>query len=392
MRYRPAILRVRSEVFGGTRAMMKRISQALGVSSLVLAVVTISGPAVGHAGIPRSTPAHAVRIFGTAGSDDVDQSAAMVDVQASVSATPDGGQVDTYALPDGTQLVTATPPASFDPLTASDQSLSEYGFPVEPTDPVQRADWLTAMSDYQSDPPPSTSLPVPASTGTSTDFAKYQIWAGWSAGSWSGTSNTYVGVKGDITIPNPSNSCNDSNFVGFWVGLGGTNGDLDQQGVECGDTALGSGASFRPWSEYANTEQPLNFCAYTTWKFSAGDVIYNNMSYQASSKTTYWYMEDETTGVAHSCNTTNPKGWSYSGNTAEWEAEAPPGETTNFGHTKFTDAYAELSSNGSWVTLGSQSNNEEIAGTSSSYYCMYPDSINSNTSFSVYFNQTDCYD
>ena len=184
-------------------------------------------------------------------------------------------------------------------------------------------------------------------------------------------------------------------MAGFWIGLGGwssrTN-DLVQQGIACGDPDLGSGSSYRPFTEFANTALPVDFCGYSSWTLPAGHVIYQNMSFQTSSNRAYFYLQDETSGVAHSCSATPPSGWSYNGNVAEWIAEAPTGTAINFHSVRFTDANAELYSNSSWVTLGSQPITKTIAGSSSSTYCIAPGSIGSDSaSFTDTWHQATCY-
>jgi hypothetical protein len=318
----------------------------------------------------------------------------MVYVQPAVSATADGGEVASYSLPDGTSLVTATPPANFDPTTASSRTLAEYGFPSEPTDVSQQADWLAAMKAYRSDPPPTGVLPVDTSSQAIRYATRYVIWGGWTAGDWSGTSNTYIAAKGVQTVPNPTNNCTYNNNVAFWVGLGGTstaNNALVQQGFECGNSNLGSGTAFRPWTEFVPGHDPLNFCGYANWTLPAGDVIYQNESFETSTHTAYFYLEDETTGTTHSCSQTKPAGWTFIGNTADWEAEAPNNISVNFGSVPFSDSNAELNSSGSWVTLGSQTTNKEILGVDSSDYCIAPGAIGGdNQSFTDSYHQADC--
>ena len=153
--------------------------------------------------------------------------------------------------------------------------------------------------------------------------------------------------------------------------------DLVQQGVECGSSAVGSGSAYRPFTEFANTAPPVAFCGYSSWTLAPGDVIYQNMSFQTSQNKAFFYLEDQTSGVAHSCSRTPPAGWSLDLNTAGRIAEAPAGVSINFGSARFSNARTELSSNSTWVTPASQTETKTIQGDSSTYYCIAPGAISS---------------
>lgn len=126
---------------------------------------------------------------------------------------------------------------------------------------------------------------------------------------------------------------------------------------------------------------------------ATNDKIYQNMSFQTSSNTAYFYLEDETTGVTHSCGLTPPSGWAWDLNTAEWIGEAPAElHPYNFGSVHFTDAMAELYSNSTWVTLDSQPLTDYIEGAQGSSKCLAPGSIGSDgASFYDYWYSGNCY-
>jgi hypothetical protein len=251
--------------------------------------------------------------------------------------------------------------------------------------------WQTAMAAYQSDTAPTGPLNVQTGRDKNNDLqygAKLGNWGGYTAGLLRQQLSTYVAVQTVFTTPSES-GCSDANVVGLWVGLGGTdNGadDLVQQGVECGDSDLGSGSAWRPFTEFANTYNPVNFCGLTNWAYPAGHTLYQNMSFEASPDQANFYIEDESSGDAHSCTVNAPSGWAYNGNTADWIGEAPAGAAENFGSAGFSDAYAELGSNGSWVPFASQAYyNEWVDGDSTSDYCITPGSVGSDdASFTDY--------
>lgn len=311
-----------------------------------------------------------------------------------VMGLPDGSTQSTYKLPNGQVETIVTPPPGFDPITASPAMLAELGFPERPTNASDLQDWIDAMAAYRSDNLPGPMVVGPTD-GAPLSGTVYDGWGGWAAGTPGIHAHTYVAIKTVFWIPS-STGCGSTNGVGFWIGLGGTysGNDLVQQGAECGNTSLGGGSVYRPFHQFANTQVAKHFCNnWTTWTFSTNDKIYQNMSFQTSSNTAYFYLEDETTGVIHSCGLTPPSGWGWDLNTAEWIGEAPAeAHPYNFGSVHFTDAWTELSSNSTWVTLDSQPLTDYIEGTQGTNKCLGPGSIGSDgASFYDYWYSGSCF-
>jgi hypothetical protein len=332
--------------------------------------------------------------FGVAGQDPSSVATVVTNVWPTAKVQPDGATRTTYNLPDGSVMVTINPPASFNPLTAGDSALNEYGFPLASSDPNDLEAWTAAMTAYKSDDPPTGALRFvsDAAPGTS-NFTTYTTWGGYTVGTWQIHSHTYVAVKDITTVASNTGTCDNSAELGFWIGLGGTTGnaDLVQHGFECGNTDVGSGYSYRPFTEFAFTAHAMAFCGYSSWTVALDDVIYQNMSFQTSSNTAYFYFEDETSGVTHSCSRTPPPGWSWDLNTSEWVGEAPKASATDFHSVPYSDARTELSSNSTWVTLASQAVTKVIDGLSSAEYCIYPSNIGSDgASFTNYWHQAAC--
>ncbi len=87
-------------------------------------------------------------------------------------------------------------------------------------------------------------------------------------------------------------------------------------------------------------------------------------------------------------------GWTANLATAEWIAEGPISQSIQFSTIGHTDAHAELYSNSTWVTLGSQSHTEFVDGVdgTSGDYCIAPGGIGTDAaSFNDYWYQIDCY-
>lgn len=333
------------------------------------------------------------------GSDSSTTSVAPVSVSLG-----DGSTETTYTLPGGTVITSVTPPPGFDPLTATDASLTEYGFPLAPTDPDEYQAWFAAMSAFKSDDPPTDPLTLSLNTsGTTGQYGTvYTNWGGYVAGTWNVQNHTYVAVKANVVVPSNTGTCSSTSDVGFWIGLGGTGGtyapaNLVQQGIECGNTHVGSGSSYRPFMEFAGCSVssclPLPFCGLD-WTLAATHVIYQNMSFQTSQNKAFFYLEDESTGVIHSCSATPPSPWHWDLNTAEWIGESAAGSPIDFHSVQFSNAHTELNSNGTWVTLGSQPVTKTIEGQvvgSHIYDCIIPGAISSGTVFTDSWVSSQCY-
>ena len=336
--------------------------------------------------------------FGTFGNPGAELDGGEVRVYPDFTEYADGSAQAVYEMPDGSVMRTTTPPPDFDPLTAGASELAAYDFPARPTEPEELADWTTAMAAFEWSEGTDEPLDVATEADAEGHFVTYYTnWAGYIVGDVNAQNHMYVAVKGNLTVPTNSGTCSSSNIVGFWIGLGGTahSNDLVQQGVECGSPAVGSGSAYRPFTEFANTAPPVAFCGFTSWTLPAGHVIYQNMSFQTSVNKAFFYLEDQTSGTAHSCSRTAPSGWSWDLNTAEWIAEAPTGTSINFGSVRFSNARAQLSSNSSWVTLASQTESKTIqGGDSTSHYCISPGAISTagDAFTDSWHSPGDCYD
>jgi hypothetical protein len=139
-----------------------------------------------------------------------------------------GGMKMIYRLPDGEIISIPSPPHGFNPLRASKAELAEYDFPPRPSDPADLKHWTAAMAAYKSDAPPSGALQIVQGTNsrigstTPSPATSYSNWGGYIAGKMNTQSNTYVAVTTDFSVPSTANTCNGSNLVGMWIGLGGT--------------------------------------------------------------------------------------------------------------------------------------------------------------------------
>ena len=307
-----------------------------------------------------------------------------------------GGTETSFSLPNVGVLSTPTPPIGFNPLTASDGELRAYDFPARPSNLIDLLNWNAAMGSFKADSAPSQILNYSAQT-TSKFNVYYGNWSGFTSGTVGTTGNRYVAVKADVVVPSHPGTCSTNNGIGIWVGLGGASssrGDLAQQGIECG-APLGTGGGF-----YAFTEilpgNPFLFCAISNWTFAPGDVVYQNMSVEQSLNRVNFFLEDITTGAAHSCHVDNAPGWNFNGDTADYVVEAVNfngGSPTPlaFGNINFSNSSAQLNSTGLWADFGSQPTDKFFQGSSPSVFCFGPSMIGPDKlTFNVAWHSATC--
>jgi hypothetical protein len=275
----------------------------------------------------------------------------------------DGGLLTIFRLPDGSVMKIPSNLSSETLLTLTSKEIENIGLPPKPLDTAELTTWLE-MYSTSNQIVPDSNIEL---TNSATEFAYMYSgnWGGYLAGTSLVQNTSYVAVKANFKVPLVSESClvSPNYIVGAWVGLGGTNNgadDLVQQGIGwCNPNQ--SINKFTPWTEFAGTQDPFAFCNYSSWNFNTGDIIYNNMSYQSSTDTAYFYMQNQTTGVAHSCSRTAPNGWKFNGNTAECIVERPTGVyLANYGSLRVTNCQVELGSNSTWYPIGQRSSVKEV--------------------------------
>jgi Concanavalin A-like lectin/glucanases superfamily/Peptidase A4 family len=150
-----------------------------------------------------------------------------------------GGTETSYRLGEGQTLYTATPPPSFEPLTATAQELAEFGLPPKPSDPEMREEWEESWGGYQPIEPQASTAPCETELNTewqpTVELEEESGEEGEEASSsgtldhWSGyigknetKLHHFTGVLGAYIQPpsNLSTQCPQPREVS-WVGLGG---------------------------------------------------------------------------------------------------------------------------------------------------------------------------
>lgn len=243
-----------------------------------------------------------------------------------------------------------SPPAGWDPATASAQELRFYGLPLlrASSGPIYRQ-WLDAMrhakqricgGEVQGPTHPDGYRSDNVSGGTNGDFwSGYAVtsggynWtsAGWNVSCYSGTSSSQRTIE--------------------WVGIGGYNSnDLWQAGTET-DHAEG----YRLWYEAASSL--TSNLIYAGPAVACGNSIWVEVDYNYSvSRKAYLDMENYSNGQYWATT----KSFQPSNNSAEWIVERPSCPTGNYAYAPFTNV--------NWT---------DAVAASTSYYNDVPFSITS---------------
>jgi len=246
----------------------------------------------------------------------------------------------------------AAPPASFDPLTASDEALATYGFPPHPdksAEPAAYAQWAHAVTTakkrwngtlrarpFHNTPMKTAKSPAgfsaPSGSNTPSVGNSYN---------WSGAVNTNTVTKyglssvyyvfSEFNVPVAQQAFNGSggticdggwDITAIWNGIDGFSGagggDVLQGGVDSAYYCAGStkGPFYSSWIEW--------FPAGSIYEFGVnpGDDIYVE-TWSTSSTQGYVYIADLTTQISATYGLTAPSGTQLVGNSAEFIVERP---------------------------------------------------------------------
>jgi hypothetical protein len=224
------------------------------------------------------------------------------------------------------------PPAGFNPLTASDAELEQWGFPPRPskTDKAGYARWKRTATLMRVTPQltPTNIYNGPARNvrlGPSVKNAISTTSENWSGVVITDANGTFAAnnsfVFADWNIPavgQPIGICNSTWYYSSqWVGFDGfgTN-DVLQAGDEADANCTSTSYSF--WYEwYPNAETRISFPA------APGDPISVNVWYTTASPHGHATLTNWLTGNAAFIGFNPPSGTTYFGSSAEWIVERP---------------------------------------------------------------------
>jgi hypothetical protein len=229
------------------------------------------------------------------------------------------------------------PPIGFNPVTASDSALKEYGFPARPSDSTALQEWDIVMQHAQ-----NFVSPVQYQSTTYlglTQINYYSTLAGYAVLSRDNPGNpTFNGVYGQWT------QTSSPNCVSYWVGLGGAQSDgiIVQSGAaSClpqhivNTYHLSSNYAF--WVE----DYPLDPIYEATPVVHAGDLLYVNVQYNGL--TSEAFLLDESSNQYTWVNFNTPD---YTGVSADYMFEPTTSPPPSIGSSQFSECWLDNSSSG----------------------------------------------
>ncbi len=301
-----------------------------------------------------------------------------------------------------TYTVTPAPPR-FDPLTASNSKLAQYGFPQRPTNPSQLAKWTVAMRHAKTfvipNLVPTSDLTSPAagekSGGSNAAFSTDVTgsWAGYSVDSPNNGNVSYYGANATWTVPSVASNSSFSwsngdplsevPWLAQWAGMGGAPGSPSNSILQ--DGVVEVSASTTKYRFF--TENYPNSAVLEGPTISSGDVAYVTVSTTNNGNGTYltsYFVENESTGEYGSFTVDTA-----ASSVSEWSDEFETEVNSAFAVPRFTSipfSSCEVSdSSGITEAFGDQTYTKQV-DESGGYTLMEPSSVNtSKAGFTVTF-------
>jgi hypothetical protein len=141
----------------------------------------------------------------------------------------DGGTRYTFII-GGVENVLHVPPVGFDPATATDAQLAEYGYPARPKDQTGLTGWQNKWGRFK--PKTSSAEPTITIMKKSINDSSGSGWAGY-ADYYAGQTTKFGTVDGYYNQPSYNTGSPSDAREASWVGLGGYNtSSLIQAGTE----------------------------------------------------------------------------------------------------------------------------------------------------------------
>lgn len=270
------------------------------------------------------------------------------------------------SVPSGTPQWSTypTPPAGFNPLTATSEQLAKYGFPAKPTNASDLASWTNAMEKWTASVPQTnpallpklpfgthlpTAVPGMPKPKTVSDTVQQSTpsWSGYLDYNTTGYGFTDAHSQWAANAINSGSQAGSA--YGAWVGFGGDNeapfGNSHTNLMQTGYNAMLNSNGTTTISPFFQII-PLDFFAQpVNLSIASGQGVYTDIEYSTvAGGTFYYYMENLATGQSASGNVSSVSSY-YDGTQAEVIAEDPGNPSTgtnyplgNFGTLSFSNS------------------------------------------------------
>jgi hypothetical protein len=236
------------------------------------------------------------------------------------------------------------PPIGFNPVTASDATLKEYGFPARPSDPTALQEWDGVMQHAQNYVAP---VPIQSATSFSPNFNgnPYASEAGYAVLS---SQNPELGQFNEAYGQWTQTASAEQ--VGYWIGLGGMtpgdNQDLVQAGAVSGvpqniKNKWGLTSSYAFFVEDYDTIHKLPPTYLATPVVNAGNIVYVYLQYNGS--TSEAFLLNESTNYYTWFNFNSPY---YNGDSVAYMYEPTLGNPPKINPSQFSECWFESTTTG----------------------------------------------
>ena len=236
------------------------------------------------------------------------------------------------------------PPLGFDPLTASDAALAQYGFPPRPDSqsaPAAYANWRklvatpqTRITDPELQPTntyhrPAQNLAPQGQLQTPADAFPFTSsnWSGYAISASFGTFNfDNAAVYAEYVVPiaqQSAGACTGSwVYSAQWIGFDGFgSGDVLQAGSEANAYCLGGNRKTAYYGVYE--WYPAGAVKIQKFRVKPGDLMDLEVWYTSASPSGHLYFINYTTQQSVTIGFKQPAGASFAGNSVEWVVERP---------------------------------------------------------------------
>jgi hypothetical protein len=237
------------------------------------------------------------------------------------------------------------PPANWNPLKASDEELRKYAYPPRPTNSEEFHAWESIVSGGKWIKPEfkKSGILHERPKRNKIENAQYQY-----GNYWSGVMNKASAsrVTGQWVIPSAfySDITKRPAYNSEWIGIGGSDVtyDLIQAGTNCDAMSIAT-FDYSAWYEILGTGAPTGGAVnIPNFQTSAGDTMYEDISYNPNTKLASFYIYDVTSGYVTSFSV-NLVSTSNLTTSAEWICERqrvggnPAYYLTKYGTANFSE-------------------------------------------------------
>lgn len=206
------------------------------------------------------------------------------------SSLPHGGTSRTYDAEGGLSYEILEAPNNFDPLSATNEELKEYGYPPRPEEEDALEDWESAMKDDGSSPLGAPCVEL--ATGSTGEIVNE------TSGNYSGFvgtepegKNVWNAIEADYNQPwaHRQPFCRNS-VEGSWIGLGG----WDSSALIQAGSNIDRNGSLHPFLEILSTKN--EYPAYRlNLAVHRGDRIHIWLKYDAGEHAAHFFIQNRTT-------------------------------------------------------------------------------------------------